>query len=89
MLYWSTVRAFVIFFKVSASPTALASAATPSTLSVVSGGGNSIRIICCVHNVLLSRDAAVFVRSNVRLHIIMRLVAAKRLCVYRRLIGAP
>ena len=51
MLYWSTERACVIFFNVSAVPTALASAATPSCVSVVSvGGGNSIRIICCVHN---------------------------------------
>ena len=38
----------------SLSPTALASAAMPSTLSVVSVGGDSIRIICSVHGVLLN-----------------------------------
>ena len=77
MLYWSTVRACVIFFKVSAFPTALASAAAPSCVSVVSvGGGDSIRIICYVHVVLLSRDTAVTVRGDIGLHIVVGSTAA-------------
>ena len=74
MLYWSTVSPVVIFFKVSAFPTALASAAAPSCVSVVSVGGvTEYGLFVAFIYVLLSRNTAVAVRGDIGLHIVVGL----------------